>query len=111
MSLYDRIINYIIFSFIPGSLLLYIACIMQHKEIVEFLVSKGVDVNTGLSKKSFYANLERPLSVACRVNNMTIIEFLMTNKAEITESIANQYPELTGKLLEKYDCFKDFLKS
>lgn len=84
-----------------GTLLLFICCLLEHKDIVEFLISKGVDINTGLSRDGFY-NYLCPFSVAMKTNNMELIEYLWKNKAEITESIAIQNPEITGKLLEKY---------
>lgn len=88
------------FSFL-GTMLLFIACLLEHRDMVEFLIKKGVGVNTSLSKNQFYDYLS-PLSVACKTNNMEIIEFLWKNKAEITESIAIQNPEITGTLLERY---------
>ncbi|XP_066918410.1 leucine-rich repeat serine/threonine-protein kinase 1-like isoform X2 [Clytia hemisphaerica] len=84
-----------------GTMLLFIACLLEHRDMVEFLIKKGVGVNTSLSKNQFYDYLS-PLSVACKTNNMEIIEFLWKNKAEITESIAIQNPEITGTLLERH---------
>lgn len=78
----------------------FISCLLEHEEMVEFFVSKGVDINAGLSKDGFY-NYLCPFSVALKTNNMPIIEYLWKNKPEITDSIAIQHPEVTGKLLEK----------
>lgn len=95
-----------------GHVLLYISCILQHVDIMKFLVQKGIDVNTTLSTKTFYTSLERPLSVVCQNKNYEMAQFLIENKAEITKSVANQHPEMIGNLLKRYIyriCFGPYL--
>ena len=56
---------------------LHIACENGNKEIVEFLISKGADVN------AVDYILNTPLHIACSHNYFEIIELLISNGAEI----------------------------
>ncbi|XP_047142009.1 leucine-rich repeat serine/threonine-protein kinase 1 isoform X1 [Hydra vulgaris] len=86
-----------------GSLLLYIACLLKHFDIVKFLLAQGVNANEQLlSTKSFYSSMYVPLAVACKNNDLKIAEILFENGAEITSSIANQYPDTTALLLQSH---------
>lgn len=65
------------------------------------MVNKGIAVYDILPGNTFYSALQSPLSAACRNKDLELAKYLLEEKAEITSSIANQYPEFTATLLER----------
>lgn len=88
-------------GFVIGNLLLYVGCIKRHVNVVKCLVNKGIAVYDILPGNTFYSALQSPLSAACRNKDLELAKYLLEEKAEITSSIANQYPEFTATLLER----------
>nr|KAG5709901.1 hypothetical protein BaRGS_029943 [Batillaria attramentaria] len=85
------------------SALLYAACCGGSIEVAKFWVTPNIDINKPVELVSNLQNCENmvPLCAACEGKHEALAKYLMENfGAEVTQHIAEQFPELTAKLVE-----------
>jgi len=69
------------------------ACIWNRKEIAEYLISNGADVN-------IYADDESVLAGACRMKNVEIVEMLLEKGVDMNDDYALRYALNNIEILE-----------